>query len=158
MRNFGHKGQEEFWGLGINGKNSELHAAMGLCVLPHIDVIIERRKHLSDLYKKYLGEAGNNLQYPSIPLNTTYNYAYYPIVFADEKELLSVKDSLNASYIYPRRYFYPALHQLPYIPEKHSLSIAEQISSRVLCLPLYHDLPDEEVKKICNIIKQVLKY
>jgi dTDP-4-amino-4,6-dideoxygalactose transaminase len=158
MRNFGHKGQEEFWGLGINGKSSELHAAMGLCVFPHLPNIISRRKHLCELYDGHFKRLGVNLQRPVIPAGTTYNYAYYPIVFKDEKQLISVRDSLNANYIYPRRYFYPSLHHLPYIDKEYSLEISESVSKRVLCLPLYHDLPDEIVKRICSITADVLKY
>ncbi|MCL4149747.1 UNVERIFIED_CONTAM: hypothetical protein GTU68_025704, partial [Idotea baltica] len=50
MRNFGHKGFEKFECIGINGKNSEFHAAMGLCNLKYVDEIINRRKNLSDHY------------------------------------------------------------------------------------------------------------
>jgi dTDP-4-amino-4,6-dideoxygalactose transaminase len=158
MRNFGHKGQEEFWGLGINGKSSELHAAMGLCVFPHLKDIIARRKHLSGLYDNHFKRMGVALQRPVIPPGTTYNYAYYPVLFKDEKQLTSVRDSLNANYIYPRRYFYPSLHRLPYIDKQYNLEVSESVSTRVLCLPLYHDLPDEIVKRICNIIADILKY
>jgi dTDP-4-amino-4,6-dideoxygalactose transaminase len=158
MRNFGHKGQEEFWGVGINGKNSEFHAAMGLCVLPQIDNIIERRKHLSLLYDTYLKQMGVKLQRPVVNTETSYNYSYYPVLFDDEKQLLLVKDGLNASYIYPRRYFYPSLHILPYIKKTSEVPAAEQISKRVLCLPLYNDLQDEVVKRICSIISDLIKY
>jgi dTDP-4-amino-4,6-dideoxygalactose transaminase len=158
MRNFGHKGQEEFWGLGINGKSSEFHAAMGLCVFPHLKDIIARRKHLTELYDNHFKRLGLALQRPKIPSGTTYNYAYYPVLFKDERQLTSVRDSLNANYIYPRRYFYPSLHHLPYINKEYTLEISESVSRRVLCLPLYHDLPDEIVKRICTIIADILKY
>jgi dTDP-4-amino-4,6-dideoxygalactose transaminase len=158
MRNFGHKGQEDFWGLGINGKNSEVHAAMGLCNFPYITQILEQRKELSELYDRFLKSMDINLQRPLLPAGTEYNYSYYPVVFETEKQLLSVKNSLNAAYIYPRRYFYPALHELPYLNKQVSNPVASTISSRVLCLPLFHDLQKESVKRICGIIAEVLKY
>lgn len=158
MRNFGHKGQEEFWGLGINGKSSEFHAAMGLCMFPQIDNILEIRKKLSGLYDKYITEMKLPVQRPIIPADTEYNYAYYPVVFASEKKLLSVKDSLVAAYIYPRRYFYPSLNTLPYITGRYSLPVAESVASRVLCLPLFHELSQENIKRICHIMAEVLKY
>jgi dTDP-4-amino-4,6-dideoxygalactose transaminase len=158
MRNFGHKGQEEFWGLGVNGKSSEFHAAMGLCLLPRIGEIIESRRKLSRLYDQYLHEFKLNLQRPVVPETTEYNYSYYPVIFSSEKELLTVKDNLNAAYIYPRRYFFPSLNTLPYLHERRQLPVAESISPRVLCLPLYYDLAAEDVRRICNIIAQVLKY
>lgn len=158
MRNFGHKGQEEFWGLGINGKNSELHAAMGLCIFPKISEILQLRKKLSETYTHYFNELQVNIQRPVLPQHTEYNYAYYPVVFENEKQLLTVRDNLNAAYIYPRRYFFPALNSLPYFVPKQSLPIAESISERVLCLPLYHDLSPDNIRRICQIIAQVLKY
>lgn len=158
MRNFGHKGQEDFWGLGINGKNSEFHAAMGLTILPSIDNILARRKELSELYTNTIKSLELNVSTPRVPENTLYNYAYYPIVFDSEKELLTVRDSLNAAYIYPRRYFYPALHNLPYVENPGDMSVAQSLSAKVLCLPLYHDLHNEEVRRICAIISGVLKF
>ena len=157
MRNFGHKGQEEFWGMGINGKNSEFHAAMGLCVFPHMSAIISRRKELSELYDQLLAGLGSSLQRPVAGESTGYNYGYYPVVFESERQLLTVKDNLNAAYIYPRRYFYPSLNMLPYIP-KTEMPVSEDISRRVLCLPLYHDLAEESVKRICSIISEVLRF
>ena len=158
MRNFGHKGQEDFWGLGINGKNCEFHAAMGLCIFPHLEEILKKRQELSLLYSATLHSLDLHLQQPVIPAPGDYNYAYYPVVFESEKDLLAVRDSLNAAYIYPRRYFYPALHKLPYISENYAMHVAESLVSRILCLPLYHDLPAEEVKRICTIIAGVLKF
>jgi dTDP-4-amino-4,6-dideoxygalactose transaminase len=158
MRNFGHKGQEEFWGVGINGKNSEFHAAMGLCNYPHISSILNSRKSLSESYDQYFQELGVSLQRPIVPEHTVYNHSYYPVVFETEKQLLGVKDSLNASYIYPRRYFYPSLDTLPYVVQSTQLPITRSISARVLCLPLYHDLPKESIKRICTIIAKILKY
>lgn len=158
LRNFGHKGQEEFWGLGINGKNSELHAAMGLCNFPYIPQILERRMQLSELYDTFLRSLDISLLRPAVPAGVDYNFAYYPVVFDSEKQLLSVKNSLNASYIYPRRYFYPALNGLSYVQHRFQTPVAEDVATRVLCLPLYHDLPKESIRRICSIIAEVLKY
>jgi dTDP-4-amino-4,6-dideoxygalactose transaminase len=158
MRNFGHKGQEDFWGMGINGKNSEFHAAMGLCMFPHIEEIIATRKILSETYEKSFQEFGVELSRPQVNENCYYNYAYYPVVFENEAQLLMVKDSLNAAYIYPRRYFYPSLNTLPYLQQVSKVPMAESIASRVLCLPLYHDLSADNIRRICTIIAEVLKY
>src|SRR5699024_358948 len=50
MRNFGFAGPEAFHELGINAKNSEVHAAMGLCILPELENIIQRRVDLCTYY------------------------------------------------------------------------------------------------------------
>ena len=158
MRNFGHKGQEDFWGVGINGKNSEFHAAMGLCNFPYIDNIIENRRLLSEAYDKYFGEMDIRLQRPVLTNDTKYNFSYYPVIFENEKQLLTVRDTLNAAFIYPRRYFYPSLDKLPYLVSVKEMPVTNSISKRVLCLPLYHDLSIEVIKRISSIISEVLKY
>ena len=154
QRNFGHDGPEAFYGLGINGKNSEFHAAMGLVVLKKMHDIIERRKELSDYYDDKL--RGLELEKPSGSSDTVYNYAYYPVIFPDEDQLLRCIKKLNRSEIYSRRYFHPSLDQLPFV-EKKNLPITGFISQRILCLPLYHELSVEEIDLICRLIKSVWK-
>jgi len=155
MRNFGHSSLTEFGGLGINGKNSEMHAAMGLCNLSHIQRILDVRRSLCERYTSQLKSLP--LAFQEIAPNTQYNHAYYPVIFEAESVLLKVLEQMNLHNIYPRRYFYPSLSTLPYI-HGQSVPIAEQISRRVLCLPLYHALSDEEVDMICRLLKRVLRY
>jgi dTDP-4-amino-4,6-dideoxygalactose transaminase len=151
-RQFGHEG-DDYFSAGINGKNSELHAAMGLCVLPDMEYIKGARKKISLQYDSLLKKAG--LQKP-VPLNaTSYNYAYYPVVFRTEADLLAIKNSLYKNGVNARRYFYPSLNNLPFI-EGAACPISEDISSRVLCLPLYDSLAAADVEKICSIIVNVL--
>jgi dTDP-4-amino-4,6-dideoxygalactose transaminase len=85
MRNFGHRGQEEFWGLGINGKMSELHAAMGLAVLPHMSLILETRRRLTEAYDDAL--AGAEIQRVSWRAGLSRNCAYNPILLPSENVL-----------------------------------------------------------------------
>lgn len=150
MHNFGHNGQEDFFGVGINGKSSELHAAMGLCVLPYMDVLIEKRRKITAYYNAYLDNIAF-LRQPITSEHTTRNYAYYPIIFDTEQRLLKAKEMFNNAEIYPRRYFYPSLNTLSYL--KYTLcEKSEDISRRTLCLPLYAELTEEELNKIVKII------
>ncbi len=141
LMNFGHTSPETFDVPGINAKNSEFHAAMGLCILPHMPDIIARRKAISERYDAHLPKG---LSRPLIPAETEYNYAYYPVFFPDEKSLLDTKAKLEKEGIGTRRYFYPSLNTLPYLTSTQPCPVAEDIASRVLCLPLYPDLSDEE--------------
>jgi dTDP-4-amino-4,6-dideoxygalactose transaminase len=141
LMNFGHTSPETFDVPGINAKNSEFHAAMGLSVLPHMEYIIARRKAISERYDAQLPKG---LSRPLIPAETEYNYAYYPVFFQDEKSLLDTKAELEKEGIGTRRYFYPSLNTLPYLSSTQPCPVAEDIASRVLCLPLYPDLSDEE--------------
>jgi len=149
--NFGHFGPEVFQGIGINAKMSELQAAMGLAVLPHIKTIMEARKVLVALYNNNL----DNFGALGIREGTQWNHSYYPVLFKDETQLLHIQKLLNQKKIYPRRYFYPSLNLLPYV-DKKNCPISENIASRVLCLPLYHDLSEDVVLNICNIINEGL--
>ncbi len=152
MRNFGHDGPEKFHCVGINGKNSEFHAAMGLCNLKYIESIISRRRLISEEYDKRLAGLGLVKQLLSIEKDN-YNYSYYPVIFESEDQLLRVKSKLEAANIFPRRYFYPSLSSLSYLKISTNCPITESISSRILCLPLFHELKESEVGQICHVLK-----
>lgn len=150
MHNFGHNGAENFFGLGINAKVSELNAAMGLCVLPYIESIIAKRKKISEQYDVLLG--GGSLKKPVFREGTEPTYTYYPVIFPTEASLLDIQNALSEEEIYPRRYFRPSLEKLPYISGQ-TTEISNDISSRILCLPLSYQLVEDDVEKICKIIK-----
>ncbi len=152
LMNFGHTSPESFDVPGINAKNSEFHAAMGLSILPHMEHIIARRKAISERYDAQLP---NGLSRPLIPDETEYNYAYYPVFFPDEKSLLDTKAALEKEGIGTRRYFYPSLNTLPYLTSTQPCPVAEDIASRVLCLPLYPDLSDEEQTFILHHLHRI---
>lgn len=153
LRNFGHDGPERFADLGINAKNSELHAAMGLVNLKYVDHIISIRKSLSLHYDRFLKTFQGAK--PRIADNTDYNYAYYPLIFNTEKLLLAVQETLNQNWIHPRRYFFPSLEDLPYVHPKSRCAVTDEVSKRVLCLPLYDTLTPEEIDMVFRIILRV---
>ena len=153
-RQFGHMG-DEYYSIGINAKNSEMHAAMGLCNLKYIDQIRDSRKKQWLFYHSLLKDT--NLGFLQVKDDVKYNYAYFPIVFLNESDLLNAIGALNENAIIPRRYFYPALNKLPYLTYQ-TCPIAESIAKRVLCLPLFHDLLDEEQEMITNIILKLQKH
>jgi dTDP-4-amino-4,6-dideoxygalactose transaminase len=150
-RSFGHIGDDYFC-MGINAKNSELHAAMGLCILPKLPEIISARKNGFDRYNQLLNF--KKLQQPSFEKNLQYNYSYYPVIFNSEEVLLKVKEMLIKSNISVRRYFYPSLNQLPFTSNVQLCPVSEDVSKRVLSLPLYADLPDKDIIRICTIINE----
>jgi dTDP-4-amino-4,6-dideoxygalactose transaminase len=151
--NFGHNGPLEFYGLGINGKISELQAAMGLAVLPYMDFILSNRKRVVDYYNQKLDFSF--IKPLKIREHTEWNYSYYPVIFESEKMLLDVQRELNKNNIFPRRYFYPSLNTIPYVLAG-SMPISESISSRILCLPLYPDLMQQEQNLIIESINKTV--
>ena len=149
--NFGHNGPLEFQGLGINGKISELQAAMGLSVLPHMKEIVNGRQTAVNYYNTHLD--WNKLKKMQLREGTVWNYSYYPVIFDSETTLLNVQKALNENQIFPRRYFYPSLNTIEY-SKGAKMPISEFISECVLCLPLYVGLSEKDLKNIVEIINQ----
>lgn len=148
--NFGHNGPLDFYGLGINGKISELQSAMGLTIFPYMNYILTERKIVIDFYNEQFNH--NLIKKLRIREHTEWNNSYYPIIFKNEEILLKVQDALNSENIFPRRYFYPSLNTIDYA-KGNKMPIAESISKTILCLPLYIGLDKLELKRICDIIK-----
>jgi len=145
---FGHLG-DDYYQLGINGKMSELHAAMGLSVLPYIQSIISKRKENYALYENQLDERFTIL---SIREETNFNYSYIPLIFSSENELLKAKRKLEENNIFTRRYFYPSLNTLKYFGNDEKCSQSEMISNRILCLPNYFELSAQKINEIVDLI------
>jgi dTDP-4-amino-4,6-dideoxygalactose transaminase len=148
-KSFGHIGDEHFT-LGINGKNSEFHAAMGLAVVPHIPELIAERKKIAEAYDEALKDLP--LQRPKLSEGLEYNYAYYPVLFPDEQALLKAVQKLKEHDIVPRRYFWPSLDELSYI-RINTCTKSHEISSRILCLPIFNSLRFEEISFISRIVR-----
>jgi dTDP-4-amino-4,6-dideoxygalactose transaminase len=152
MRSFGHIG-DEYFSVGINGKNSEFHAAMGLANLPYLEEIIEKRKALHYLYVERLADC--HLEFLSFDeKKVKYNYAYFPVVFRTEIDLLNAKVLLEQNGINARRYFYPSLNTLSFLPAHQPCPVSEDIAKRVLCLPLFASLEHEQLEQISLLINQ----
>ncbi len=148
LRSFGHISDEHFT-LGINAKMSEVHAAMGMAVLPHMDRIVAERRQLTLRYDELLARAA--LERPMVPAHTDYNYAYYPVILRDHAKRETLMAALAAEGIHGRRYFFPSLDTLPYV-RSAPCSNSQCIADRVLCLPLYVDLDPDAINRIARII------
>lgn len=151
--NFGIQNEISIPHLGTNAKMNEFEAAMGLCVLDEIDVILEQRKEIYDYYTQSLKD---DFELQLMNPDCQHNYSYFPIVCETEEKLLAIKNRLNYFGIYPRRYFYPSLDKLAFLDVVGSdCRYAQSISSRILCLPLYPGLDIEDQKRIIDIMKKV---
>jgi dTDP-4-amino-4,6-dideoxygalactose transaminase len=154
LRSFGHRA-DDYYCMGINAKNSELHAAMGLSVLPHIGSLIKKHKEIFNWYTGRLKQHSLELlQFNEKDLS--YNYGYFPVLFETENVLLTVKSSLEKNSIVPRRYFYPSLNTLPFLKKISECPVSEDISKRVLCLPVYSDLSVHDVDRISSLLLKAI--
>lgn len=154
MRNFGHDGPGKFNGVGINGKNSEFHAAMGLVNLRYIEPILACRKRQCQQYNELLTNAP--VRTLTIQEHSKWNYAYYPVLFENKTMALRAKEALEEKNIYPRRYFYPSLDTLDYVKAK-KVRVSKDISERVLCLPLFFGLKPQEQHVIQNTLYKAFR-
>lgn len=152
IRFFGHNETKDIVEEGFNGKLTEVHAALGIANLKYYEEILQDRKNKYFFYKNAL-ENLPFLQFQTLKLGEP-NYSYFPIIFDTEEKLLKVEFALNRQKIYPRRYFYPAVNTLNNIVSYEAMPIAEGIAKRILCLPLYFNLREEEIENIISIIKK----
>ncbi len=152
LKKFGHLGEDYYQEIGINAKMSELHAAMGLCILPMVDQLIDKRRQITAWYDTLIGDS--KLRHPEVPPGVEYNYSYYPVIFPGTEDMLKARKALQEQDIFPRRYFYPSLNTLPYLQQAgyKACPVSESMALRVLCLPLYHELEQEDIKRISGIV------
>lgn len=157
MKNFGIRGPEKVAYIGGNAKMNEFQAAMGICNLRHIDEEIEKRKNVYEMYKKRLHSvAGIRIWKEQADVKS--NYAYFPIVVDGYKYTRDeIFDRLKAAGIVARKYFYPLTNMFDCYKDFETAGdkntpVAAYIADRVLTLPLYADLSEDIVNKICDII------
>ncbi len=157
MKNFGIRGPETCEYVGANAKMSEFQASMGLCNLRYIDGEIEKRKRVYEHYIERLsGREGLKLN--RVREDVRANYAYFPVVF--DKYFLTRDEAakrLAEAGILTRKYFYPLTGELEcYLrcswADAGRTPIARRIAQRVLALPMYADLAEDAIERICEII------
>lgn len=153
IRFFGFENHADIVEDGFNGKMTEVHAAVGLANLKYLDKALADRKEKYSRYKELLGQC-SEIAFQKVTSGC--NYSYFPAIFKDEETMLKVTAALNAENIYPRRYFYPSVNTftkiVPYVP----MPMAEDIASRILCLPLHWRMTMEDVEEIAEIVLNVL--
>lgn len=161
-KNFGMTGPETLATNGGNSKMNEFCAAMGLCNLRHIDAAIASRGQAVKRYRERLqGVAGVQLNVVQDGVQS--NYAYFPIVIHPElcgRTREDVIDALAANNIGARRYFYPLTSEVASFNGRYSSQdtpVADKISKRVLCLPLYEDIDTKTVDAICDTILSIVR-
>jgi dTDP-4-amino-4,6-dideoxygalactose transaminase len=159
MINHGIKSEDEFILPGTNAKMNEFQAAMGLCNLKYFDEKIKKRKMIYEYYKEKLGDM--DVEFQKV-IASKYNYAYMPVLFKSKNMRDKVYEELLKNGIKSRKYFYPLTTSMAHfrhldLAAKYGLKVASEISSRVLCLPLYADLDLESVDRVVEIIRRTLK-
>jgi dTDP-4-amino-4,6-dideoxygalactose transaminase len=161
LKNFGFVDELTVAANGINAKMSELHAAVGLAQLPTIDAAIAQRQRAAELYLQQLGGLPG-LELPDFSTAQRANYAYFPVRVRSDapKDRDAVVEQLRSHGIVPRRYFHPLISQFQYYCSNPTASpsgypVAVRAAEEVLCLPIYPDLEDTVIYRICDILRNI---
>ncbi len=159
LKNFGIADEVTVVAPGINGKLDELRAAYGLIQIKHINNAINSRKKISDNYRKALSNVPG-ISFLKEINNVRMNYSYFPIFIDKSKYYCSrdeLYDTMKEKGILARKYFFPLISDFPTYrglssASKENLPVASKLADTVLCLPLHHELTEEEFNSIINII------
>jgi len=154
MINFGFDSEGKIRRVGINAKMNELEAAMGLAVLDDIDGILEAYRQRYELYDELLRP---ELQRQYIEAGVEHNYSYFPLCFPDPGLVDRIVQDLAAQGIHARRYFSPSLDEVAAYGEHPESATSRSIASRILCLPMYSDLPEASIRETCALINELLE-
>jgi len=157
LKNFGIHGLNDVQGIGANAKMNEFCAAMGICNLRHVDEEIAKRENVYNIYSELLsGVVGLKLH--TIQMNVKPNYAYYPILI-NEKEFGKNRDQvyeeLISNNIFARKYFYPLTSDFScykYTYDSNRTPVAKWVSDRILTLPMYADLSQDDIERITGCV------
>ncbi|WP_127837082.1 DegT/DnrJ/EryC1/StrS family aminotransferase [Clostridium prolinivorans] len=163
LKNFGISGYEEVDEIGLNAKMNEFQAAMGILNLKYIDDQISKRKNIANIYRNGLKNL-NGIKMVADKKNVEHNYAYFPIVIDEGKCGITrdqLFDSLREVNVMTRKYFYPLTTEFACYKGKYKdnhLHNAKYVAERVLTLPIYGELSEEDAYKIvelvCNIFNK----
>lgn len=158
LKNFGFVDEVTVVAAGINGKMSEINAALGLLQLKGIDEALQRRRAIDVRYRTLLAGVGGVLCLGGGPDDVT-NCSYFPIMVGPDYPLSrdQLYERLKQAGIHARRYFFPLISDLPMyrgLPSARAenLPVAKAAAEQVLCLPIYPDLPFESVDHIADLI------
>ena len=161
LKNFGIKNEEEVVMPGINGKLDEVRAAIGRIMLNYVEGERLKRKRLHEVYNEELAEVEGLKLMPKVADNVKLNYQYY-VVRIEEETFGRSRDYVYGAFknfnVYTRKYFHPLCSD--YTCYRHlsssspaNLPVANVIAKQVLSLPMYGDLTEDDVRKICAILK-----
>lgn len=155
-KNFGEIDAETVPYVAGNAKMNEFQAAMGLCNLRHLDEQIALRKAAVERYRERLsGIEGIRLY--ALQKDVASNYAYFPVIFEGRFDRDKVAARLAEESIFARKYFYPITSSFDAYRGRFPIQetpVAEKLSRAVLTLPLYADLAEADVDRICDVIRK----
>lgn len=159
LKNFGFANETTVVAPGINSKMDEMRAAYGILNLRQVDAAIEARHKVVDTYRDALRNIEGLRFFDDMP-GVRHNYSYFPI-FIDSEKFGKTRDQLyfemREANVLGRRYFYPLISEFSTyrgLPSatRENLPEAYKLADTVLCLPMHHDLSEEDINRVLEII------
>ena len=155
LKNFGFANETTVVAPGINSKMDEMRAAYGLLNLRQVDAAIAARQKVAQTYREALRDV-EGITYFDDMEGVRHNYSYFPI-FVDAEKFGKTRDHLYEDMkkdgVLGRRYFYPLISEfstyrgLP-SASRENLPEAYKLADTVLCLPMHHNLSDEDIQRV----------
>jgi dTDP-4-amino-4,6-dideoxygalactose transaminase len=163
IRNFGFIDEVSVASIGINGKMTEISAALGLLQLRHMPEVFRMRRVAFEAYNNLLASVRGVSLFDFSEV-TAPNYSYFPIIVEDEFPLTrdALYERLREAGIFARRYFYPLISNFPSYSglstaATENLPVANWVSNRIICLPLYPELERPDIERIVDVIREVAR-
>jgi dTDP-4-amino-4,6-dideoxygalactose transaminase len=158
--NYGILDEVTFIETGLNTKMSELNAAVGLALLPQIDAAIAARNHVAARYWDALAQI-EGLRCLCPPNKAGHNSYAFPMLVGEGYPISrdALYHRLREDEIFPRRYFYPLISDMPMYRDLPSaaperLPVSRKAADQILCLPLYPDLDPSDQDRIIEIVQR----
>ena len=161
LKNFGIHDEVTVIGPGINSKVDEMRSAYGILNLRQVDAAIVERQKVANIYREELRDVEGITFFDDMP-GVKHNYSYFPI-FIDAEQFGMTRDELyykmKAANVLSRRYFYPLISEFPTYrglesARSENLPNAHKMADRVLCLPMHHELSDNDIQRTIELIKK----
>ena len=161
LKNFGFANETSVVAPGINGKMDEVRSAFGLLNLRKVDDAINARQKVAQIYRKELRDVSGVRFFDDMP-GVRHNYSYFPI-FINAAKFGMTRDELyfkmKEQNVLGRRYFYPLISEFSTyrgLPSANpqNLPVATRIANEVICLPMHHELSDNDLERVLNCIKR----
>ena len=155
LKNFGFANETTVVAPGINSKMDEVRAAYGILNLRQVDAAIAARRKVATSYREALHNVEGVTFFDDMP-GVRHNYSYFP-VFIDAEKFGRTRDELyfemREANVLGRRYFFPLISEFSTyrgLPSatRENLPEAYRLADTVLCLPMHHELSDEDIERV----------
>jgi dTDP-4-amino-4,6-dideoxygalactose transaminase len=153
-RDYGNPGDYDTRFVGLNARMSELHAATALASFADLEERIARRNQLAERYRKALGDLPG-IDFPAVADGDRSTYKDFTILVDAERfgmDAAALAGALAAEGVQTRRYYAPPVHrQRAYRwvgPANGALPETDRAAARVLTLPLWTGMADEQVDRV----------